>query len=90
MKKLSLAILMSLTLAACTANVYTDEGNASVVSTAPKGTTTDGKEVVELTLVTDDGQEVVMLREYDAHVTVGSRVTLTEDDLNSLRRFEFK
>ncbi|GAB1650482.1 hypothetical protein Mh1950_09230 [Mannheimia haemolytica] len=50
MKKLSLAVLASLMLAACTADVYSDKGNATVLSS--KAVSND---VVELTVQRDNG-----------------------------------
>lgn len=44
----------------------------------------------------DDGEQVVLLREYDSHVTVGSRVSVKDaenhqdEDLKSIHRYEFK
>ncbi|QIW14922.1 deoxyribose-phosphate aldolase [Pasteurellaceae bacterium RH1A] len=96
MKKLSLVVLMSMVMAACTANVYNKQGNAQVVTSKAIGQTKEGKEVVELLVRKDNGEEVVMTREYDAHVTVGSRIHVSEKydhqdpDLISIRRYEFK
>ncbi|QGM81493.1 deoxyribose-phosphate aldolase [Otariodibacter oris] len=91
MKKFSLVILTSMILAACTAGVYTNTGNATILSSR---TLTD--DTVELTIQKDDGQIVKMNRQYDAHATVGARVTIdeTQEDVDSqldtIRRYEFK
>lgn len=91
MKKLSLAVLASLTLAACTADVYSDKGNATVLSSKPLS-----NEVVELVVQRDNGETVTLTREYDAHAVVGARVHLADEiknqdeDLKTIRRYEFK
>lgn len=91
MKKLSLAVLASLALAACTADVYSDKGNATVL--ASKELSND---VVELTVQRDNGEVVTLTRQYDAHATVGARVNLADEiqnqdsDVKTIRRYEFK
>lgn len=91
MKKLSLAVLASFILAACTADVYSDQGNATVLSS--KALSND---VVELTVQRDNGEKVTLTRQYDAHASVGARVHLADEirnedsDLKTIRRYEFK
>ena len=91
MKKLSLALLMSAALAACTADVYSTKGNATVI-----GSKDLDKDTVELTIAKDNGEVATMVRKYDAHAAVGARV-VAEDmqanqdaDLKTIRRYEFK
>lgn len=91
MKKLSLAVLVSMVLAACTADVYSTKGDATILSS--KGIS---KDVVELTVQKDNGEIVTLKRKYDSHATVGARVTVADQenkqdaDLNTIRRYEFK
>lgn len=91
MKKLSLVLLMSAVLAACTADVYPEKGNATILSSKTLDTDT-----VELTIGKDDGEVVTMTRKYDAHATVGARVIVgdaqanQDPDLKTVRRYEFK
>lgn len=91
MKKLSLVVLISAVLAACTADVYSDKGNATVLASKMVDANT-----VELTLAKDDGEVVTMMRQYDAHAAVGARVTVgnaqenKDEDLKTIRRYEFK
>ncbi|QBQ63443.1 deoxyribose-phosphate aldolase [Actinobacillus indolicus] len=91
MKKFSLIVLMSAVLAACTADVYSDKGNATVVSSKYLS-----ENVVELVVKKDNGELVTMTREYDAHAAVGARVNVTDSynhedpDLKTIRRYEFK
>ncbi len=91
MKKFSLIVLMSAVLAACTADVYSDKGNATVVSSKNLSDNT-----VELVVKKDNGELVTMTREYDAHAAVGARVNVTDNynhedpDLKTIRRYEFK
>ena len=91
MKKLSLTLLMSVALAACTADVYSDKGNATVI-----GSKDLDKDTVELTVAKDNGEVGTMVRKYDAHAAVGARV-VAEDmqanqdaDLKTITRYEFK
>ncbi|AHG74057.1 deoxyribose-phosphate aldolase [Mannheimia bovis] len=91
MKKLSLAVLATFALAACTADVYSDKGNATVLSSKEVS-----PEVVELTIQRDNGEVVTLTREYDAHAAVGARIHLADEiqkqdsDVKTIRRYEFK
>lgn len=91
MKKLSLVLLMSAVLAACTADVYPSKGNATILNSK-----TVDADTVELTIGKDDGEVVKMMRKYDAHATVGARVIVgdaqanQDPDLKTVRRYEFK
>lgn len=91
MKKLSLVLLMSAVLAACTADVYPSKGNATILTSK-----TLDADTVELTIGKDDGEVVTMTRKYDAHATVGARVIVgdaqanQDADLKTVRRYEFK
>jgi hypothetical protein len=91
MKKLSLAVLVSMVLAACTAETFSNRGNATII-----GSKDLSKDVVELTVQKDNGEIVTMTREYDAHAAVGTRVNVTENynhedpDLKTITRYEFK
>ncbi|AUI66348.1 MULTISPECIES: deoxyribose-phosphate aldolase [Glaesserella] len=91
MKKFSLIVLMSAVLAACTADVYSDKGNATIVSSKYLS-----ENVVELVVKKDSGELVTMTREYDAHAAVGARVNVTDNynhedpDLKTITRYEFK
>ena len=91
MKKLSLAVLVSMVLAACTADVYSTKGDATILSSKDVS-----KDVVELTVQKDNGEIVTLKRKYDSHATVGARVTVADQDnkqdadLNTIRRYEFK
>ena len=82
MKKLSLAVLVSMVLAACTADVYSTKGDATVLNS---------KDISK-----DNGEIVTLKRKYDSHATVGARVTVADQDnsqdadLNTIRRYEFK
>ena len=91
MKKLSLAVLVSMVLAACTAEVYSSRGDATILSSKDIS-----KDVVELTVQKDNGEIVTLKRKYDSHATVGARVNVADKDnsqdadLNTIRRYEFK
>lgn len=91
MKKLSLAVLLSMVLAACTAEVYSTEGDATILSSKDIS-----KDVVELTVQKDNGEIITLKRKYDSHATVGARVTVADKDngqdadLDTIRRYEFK
>lgn len=91
MKKLSLVLLVSAVLVACTADVYPSKGNATVLSSKALD-----QHTVELTIAKDDGEVVTMVRQYDAHATVGARVIVgdaqanRDEDLKTIRRYEFK
>lgn len=91
MKKLSLILLMSAALAACTADSYSGEGNATILSSKTLDVNT-----VEITAVKDDGEVVKMTRQYDAHAAVGARIIVgdananRDEDLQTIRRYEFK
>ncbi|MDD0823501.1 deoxyribose-phosphate aldolase [Mannheimia sp. AT1] len=91
MKKLSLAVLASLVLAACTAEVYSGKGNATVLSSKPLSNDT-----VELVVQRDNGENVTLTRKVDAHAAVGARVYLADEiknedaDVKTIRRYEFK
>ena len=91
MKKLSLAVLVSMVLAACTADVYSTKGDATILSSKDIS-----KDVVELTVQKDNGEIVTLKRKYDSHSTVVARVTVADQDnsqdadLNTIRRYEFK
>lgn len=91
MKKLSLTVLVSMVLAACTADVYSTKGDATILSSKDIS-----KDVVELTVQKDNGEIVTLKRKYDSHATVGARVTVADQDnkqdadLNTIRRYEFK
>ncbi|WP_018650919.1 deoxyribose-phosphate aldolase [Actinobacillus capsulatus] len=91
MKKFSLAVLATVTLAACTQDFYADKGNATVLSSKDLS-----KDVVELTIRKDNGEVVTMTREYDSHAAVGARVKVSDNyenkdaDLKTIHRYEFK
>lgn len=91
MKKLSLAVLASMILAACTADVYSTKGDATILTSKDLS-----KDLVELTVQKDNGEIVTLKRKYDSHATVGARVTVADKDnnqdadLNTIRRYEFK
>lgn len=91
MKKFSLVMLMSAVLAACTADVYSDKGNATVLNSRDLDPNT-----VELTVVKDNGEVAKMVRKYDAHAAVGARIVAgdmeanRDEDLKTIRRYEFK
>lgn len=91
MKKYALAIAIIITLAGCTQSVYSQKGNATIISSKPISA-----EAVELVVEKDNGEVVTMTREYDAHATVGARVDVAEiynkqhSDLKTIRRYEFK
>lgn len=91
MKKLSLVLLMSAALAACTADMYASKGNATILSSKALDNNT-----VELTIAKDDGEVVTMTRQYDSHAAVGARITVgdaqanQDEDLKTIRRYEFK
>lgn len=91
MKKFSLTLLAAVALSACTADVYSDKGNATVLSSQELS-----KDAVELTVQKDNGEVVTMTREYNAHASVGARVNVSDNydhkdsDLKTIRRYEFK
>ena len=91
MKKFSLAVLVSMVLAACTAEVYSNKGNATVLSSKDLS-----KDVVELTVQKDSGEVITMTRQYDSHAAVVARVYVTynyehkDADLKTITRYEFK
>lgn len=91
MKKLSLALLMSVALVACTSSVYSKKGNATII-----GSKDLDKDTVELTIAKDNGQVATVVRKYDAHAAVGARVivddlqTNQDSDLKTITRYEFK
>ncbi|WGE34017.1 membrane lipoprotein lipid attachment site-containing protein [Actinobacillus genomosp. 1] len=91
MKKISFALLATVTLAACTQDFYANKGNATVLSS--KNLSQDS---VELTVQKDSGEVVTLTRNNDPHATVGARVNLSEkteqkdSDLTTIRRYEFK
>ena len=92
MKKLSLAAVFSaIVLSACTADFYADKGNATILDSKDLG---DNK--VELTVQKNNGEKMKLTREYDAHATVGARVVVADEnhqqdeDLKTIRRYEFK
>lgn len=91
MKKLSIAMLVTLILSGCSADVYSDKGNATILSS--KFISNDA---VELTVQRDNGETVTLSRKYDAHATVGARVNLADEiqnqdsDLKTIVRYEFK
>lgn len=88
MKKLSIIVLMSALLAACTAEVYSNKGNATILSSKNLS-----GNAVELVVQKDNGEVVTLTREYDAHAAVGARVELSDSqnpELKTIRRYEFK
>ncbi|MCK3654639.1 deoxyribose-phosphate aldolase [Pasteurellaceae bacterium Macca] len=91
MKKFSLVLMMSAVLAACTADVYSGKGNATIISSKNLQNNT-----VELVIQKDNGETVTMTREYDSHATVGARVNVSDNyehqdvDLKTITRYEFK
>ena len=92
MKKLSLAAVFSaIVLSACTADFYADKGNATILDSKDLG---DNK--VELTVPKENGEKMNLTRECDAHATVGARVVVADEnhqqdeDLKTIRRYEFK
>lgn len=91
MKKLSLAVLLSMVLAACTADVYSTEGNATILNSKDIS-----KNVVELTVQKDSGEIIKLTRDYDSHAAVGARVYVADKDNNkdsdliTIDRYEFK
>lgn len=78
-------------LAACTQSVYSKKGNATILFSKPLS-----PDVVELVVEKDNGERVTMTRKYDSHATVGARVNVSDlyqhqdEDLNTIRRYEFK
>lgn len=89
MKKFVLVTVVSSLLVACSAEVYSKKGNATILSSRY---VSDDK--VELVVVNDKNESFTIVRPYDAHATVGSRVYLTHDEqkteLETIRRYEFK
>ncbi|OOH86300.1 deoxyribose-phosphate aldolase [Pasteurellaceae bacterium 15-036681] len=91
MKKISLVMLISMVLAACTAKVYSEKGNATILTSKNLS-----GNVVELVVQKDNGELVTMTRERDEHAAVGARVYVTETynhqdpDLKTIQRYEFK
>lgn len=91
MRKLSLIVLSGLMLGACTHTVYTNKGNATIVTSKNLS-----PETVELLVRKDNGEEIVMTRKYDSHATVGARVEVSDSynhqdaDLKTITRYEFK
>lgn len=89
--KNAVLILVALAVSACTQSVYSNKGNATILSSKNLS-----PETVELVVRKDNGEEVTMTRKYDAHATVGARVNVSESythqdaDLNTIRRYEFK
>lgn len=89
--KNAVLILVALAVSACTQSVYSNKGNATILSSKNLS-----PETVELVVRKDNGEEVTMTRKYDAHATVGARVNISENythqdaDLNTIRRYEFK
>ena len=51
---------------------------------------------VEITAQKDNGEVVTLVRQYDAHAAVGSRIIVgdaaanRDEDLKTIRRYEFK
>ena len=62
-------------LAACPAEVYSTEGDATILSSKDIS-----KDVVELTVQKDNGEIITLKRKYDSHATVGARVTVADKD----------
>ena len=85
MKKLSLAVLVSMVLAACTAEVYSSRGDATILSSKDIS-----KDVVELTVQKDNGEIVTLKRQYDSRVTVADQENKQDSDLKTIHRYEFK
>ncbi|MBS6008386.1 MAG: deoxyribose-phosphate aldolase [Haemophilus parahaemolyticus] len=91
MKKISLAALACIALVGCTAEIYSNKGDATVLSSKDIS-----KDVVELTVKKDSGEVVTLMRKYDAHAAVGARINSADkdnhqdSDLNTIRRYEFK
>lgn len=91
MKKLSLVVLMGAALAACTQDVYSTKGNATILSSKDVS-----PETVELVIQKDNGELVTMTRKHDARSTVGARVSVPDEynhedaDLKPIHRYEFK
>lgn len=89
--KNAVLILAALAVSACMQSVYSNKGNATILSSKNLS-----PETVELVVRKDNGEEVTMTRKYDAHATVGARVNVSESythqdaDLNTIRRYEFK
>lgn len=89
--KNAVLILVALAVSACTQSIYSNKGNATILSSKNLS-----PETVELVVRKDNGEEVTMTRKYDAHATVGARVNVSESytrqdaDLNTIRRYEFK
>lgn len=91
MKKVLFISLASVFLAACTHSVYAKKGNATVVSSKYLS-----PEVVQLVVKKDNGELVTLTRQYDSHAAVGARVNVADEvnhqdeDLKTIRRYEFK
>ena len=89
MKKLILVVLMIATLSACTAGVYANRGNASIIRSKPVSA-----ETVELTIQKDSGEVVTLTRGHNGKAAVGARVHLIEDgeqpDIVLVNRYDFK
>ena len=83
-------MLMSMALSACTAEVYSDRGNASVLSSKNLDQNT-----VELTVAKDNGEIVTIVRQYDSRTVVGARLIVDDaqskdDSVKTVHRYEFK
>lgn len=86
MKKLSSILLIGIISVACTAEKYTSEGNATIVTSEYLSF-----DSVKLTIKKDNGELVTINRKYDAHATVGTRVHINEmNRLETIPRYEFK
>ncbi|AIK18264.1 deoxyribose-phosphate aldolase [Glaesserella parasuis] len=86
MKKLSSILLIGIISVACTAEKYTSEGNATIVTSEYLSF-----DSVKLTIKKDNGELVTINRKYDAHATVGGRVHINEmNRLETIPRYEFK
>lgn len=89
MKKSAAILVVTFLLAACSAEVYSEKGNATILTSQNLS-----NEVQELTVRRDNGEIVTVTREFDSHAAVGARVNLAEGNdnptLKTIRRYEFK
>lgn len=86
MKKYLLTLIAATTLVACTSDVYSSKGNATIQSSKPITS-----EQVELVVQKDNGELVTITRNYDAHAAVGARVNIDDENkIKTIHRYEFK
>lgn len=89
MKKSAFVLTAGLLLIGCTAEVYTEKGNATILTSKNLS-----DQVQELTVRRDNGEVVTVTREFDSHAAVGARVNLADGEdnpaLKTIHRYEFK